>query len=129
MTTTTATQSQTKVCAQTISSIAVLLIGVHFAHEGFTVLGDLPVVQVAVGVTVFVAMVALVGLWYRTAPAVRRTLAVVLGALWSVAASEHLGNLSDGSALDYTGVLAFVGGLVLAFAAYWDASRPVEPAR
>ena len=119
--TTTQTREEPKVCAQTFASLASLGILVHFGHEMVTLAGDLPAAQVVAGVVVVATTLGLAAAWYRMPPTPRRILAVVLGALWAVAASEHLLNLGgSGSALDLTGVLAFAGGLTWAFAAYWD---------
>lgn len=132
MTTTTAvTRSEPKLCAQSFASIGAIALLVHFIHEGFAVGADLPAAQIAVGLTVMAATLTLVGAWYRLGKPLRRTAAALLGALWVVAASEHVANVVDGSpvALDYTGFFALAGGLILAFAAYWDAHRPFEPTR
>ena len=127
MTTTTLQRSEPKLCAQTISGIAVLAILVHFVHEVAALWGDVPLAQPAAG---FVALAVTFGVgaaWYRMTPVVRRTLNVILGLLWSVAAFEHVANAAaGGSAIDYTGLLTFAGGLALVFAAYWDHIRPLE---
>lgn len=128
MTTTTATLSEQKICAQSIGSMAAAGILVHFIHELIVLWGDVPVVQPAVGVVAVAATVALVGLWYRTSKTTRRAFAAILGALWALFASEHLGNVLSGSstALDITGLLTFAGGLALLFAAFFDYYRPLE---
>ena len=127
MTTTTLQRSEPKVCAQMISGIAALAILVHFVHEVVALWGDVPIVQPAAGF-VFLAVTFGVGAtWYRMTPVVRRSLNVILGLLWSIAAFEHVSNVAaGGTAIDYTGLLTFAGGLALVFAAYWDHIRPME---
>lgn len=130
MSTTTAssqTREEPKFCAQTFASLASIGILIHFVHEAFTVFGDLPGVQIAVGIVVVLATLGLTAAWYKLGRAMRRTFAAILGVLWTAAASEHLAALSDGgSALDYTGLLVVAAGLALVFAAYWDYHRPME---
>lgn len=124
------TRQEPKICAQSLASFASLGILIHFVHEMVTLFGELPTWQVAVGVLVVAATVAVAAAWNKLGRIPRRVLAVVLGVLWAVAASEHLVNLGNGGeGLDFTGVLTFLGGLVLVFAAYWDHHRPYEPSR
>lgn len=124
------TPEEAKACGQFFASLGATGILIHFVHELFTVFSDLPAVQVAVGVLLAAATVAVPAAWYKLNPAVRRALAAVLGAIWTIAASEHLFNLAgDGGALDYTGLLTVLGGLTLIFGAYWDYHRPLEAAR
>jgi steroid 5-alpha reductase family enzyme len=129
MTATTSTQAEPKVCAQTFASLASLAILIHFVHEMVVLVGEVPAVQAVIGGVLVAATLGVTVAWYRLGKATRRTMAVVLGALWAAAASEHLINVAGGSALDYTGLLTFTGGLVLIFAAYWDHHRPMEPTR
>lgn len=130
MTTTWApTSTETKVCAQTFAGLASLGIVTHVAHELISgepaSAGEAAAVVVAAG-----AVVTLTLAWYRLGRTPRRVLAVVLGALWALAASGHaVATVTGGTALDVTGVLAVVGGLLLAFAAYWDFHRPLERSR
>ena len=125
MTTTTLQRSEPKACAQTISGIATLAILVHFVHEVVALWGDVSMAQPAAGLVALAVTFAVGAAWYRMSPIVRRTLAVILGLLWSLAAAEHVANLTAGGTLiDYTGLLTFGGGLALVFAAYWDYHRP-----
>ena len=121
------TRSEQKVCAQSLASLASLAILIHFVHEAIALFGDVPVVQPIVGVVAVAATVGLTLGWYRLSTLARRTGAAVLGSLWALAASEHLGNAVAGAtAIDYTGLLTCAGGLILAFAAYYDYHRPLE---
>lgn len=129
-TATTSTSSQQKVCAQSLAALASVGILIHFVHELATELGTAPVIQFVIGAVVVAATLATMALWYRMSRTVRRALAVVLGSLWAIAASEHVGNLAgDAAAIDYTGLLTFAGGLLLVFAAFYDHVRPMEPTR
>lgn len=124
-----ATRTEPKFCAQSYASIASLAILVHFVHEVVVLFGDVSLVQPAVGLVAVAATLGVTGAWYHLARRTRRSVAVVLGALWALAASEHVINaVQNGSALDYTGVLTFAGGLTLIFAAYWDHRRPLDVA-
>lgn len=122
----TRTSTEPRICAQTFAGLASLGIGIHVAHELISgepaSTAEAVVVVVAAG-----AVIALTGAWYRLGRTPRRVLAVLVGAFWAVAASGHaLATVTGGTALDVTGVLAVVGGLLLAFAAYWDFHRPLE---
>lgn len=124
------TRQEPRVCGQSLAGMASLGIAIHVVHEFATSSGDMPAWQAIVLVAVVGATLALAVGWHRLPRTPRRSLAVVLGLLWAVAASEHLVNLASGvTALDLTGILVFVGGLILIFAAYWDYRRPVERAR
>ena len=123
----TQTTEEPKVCAQTFASLASLGILVHFGHEIVAMGGDFRAAEVAVGAVLVAATLGVTAAWYRLRRTPRRVLAVLIGALWSTAASEHLLNLgAGGEALDVTGLLTFGGGLMLAFAAFWDHHRPLE---
>ena len=127
MTTTTLQRAEPKVCAQMISGIAALAILIHFVHEVVALWGEVPMAQPAVGLVLLAVTFGVGAAWYRMTPAVRRTLNVLLGLLWSIAAFEHVSNVaSGGSAIDFTGLLTFAGGLALVFASYWDHIRPME---
>lgn len=131
MTSATATRSNPRICAQTIASFGAFGILVHFVHELFAEAGGMPVAQIAIGITAVAATLAITAVWYRTPKTARRAIAVALGAIWALLAGPHLAETVSGSssALDYTGLLTFAGGLTLVFAAYWDHHRPYEAAR
>jgi hypothetical protein len=124
----TAVRREPKVCAQTFASLASLGILVHFGHE--TITGAATTAEVLAGGLMVVSTLAVTAAWYRLSRTVRRALAGVLGALWSVAATEHvLHAVGGGTLLDVTGLLTFLGGLLLVFGAYWDHHRPLELSR
>jgi hypothetical protein len=121
-------RQEPKVCAQTFASLASLGVLVHFGHE--IIAGGAPTAETLAGVAMVVSTLAVTAAWYRLGRTARRALAGVLGALWSLAASEHvLHAVSGGTLLDVTGLLTFAGGLLLLFAAYWDHHRPMEESR
>ena len=127
-TATTSTRSEQKVCAQMLTGIAAVGISIHFIHEAVVLFGEVPLFQQIVGLVLVAATWALGAAWYRMSRATRRGAAGVLGLFWAMAAgSEHLGNLGDAGALDYTGLLTFAGGLLLIVAAFYDHFRPMEP--
>lgn len=127
-TATTSTKTEQKVCAQTFASLASLAILTHFIHEVVALFGDVPVAQPIIGLVIVGATITAALAWYRMGRRLRRTLAVVLGVFWSLAAFEHVANIAGGgAALDYTGLLTFGGGLLLVLAAFWDHYRPLEP--
>jgi len=120
-------RQEPKVCAQTFASLASLGILVHFGHE---VVSGAPSAEVVVGAVMVGLTIAVAAAWYRLGRTARRALAGIVGALWSLAASEHVTQaLSGGTFLDVTGLLTFAGGLLLVFAAYWDHHRPLEQSR
>ena len=124
----TSTRQEPRVCGQSLAGMASLGIVIHVVHEFATSSGDIPAWQAIVLVGVLGATLALVVGWHRLPRTLRRSLAVVLGLLWALAATEHLVNLASGvTAPDRT--LVFLGGLTLLFAAYWDYRRPVERTR
>ena len=124
------TRQEPRVCGQSLAGLASLGIAVHVVHEFATVSGEMPTWQQVVLVAVVGLTAALAVRWHHLPRMLRRSLAVVLGLLWAAAATEHLVALaSGGTALDLTGILPFLGGLTLVFAAYWDYRRPVELAR
>ncbi len=131
MSTITPTRQESKVCGQTIASLAALGITIHVVNEAFTEFRDLPAFQIVIVSLVFLTTLAVTAAWYRMRPVLRRVLAVVLGLLWTLAASEHLFHLlgNGPSVIDLTGVLAFLAGPTLLFAAYWDHHRPMDGAR
>jgi drug/metabolite transporter (DMT)-like permease len=127
----TATTTPPTYCAQTFAAAGSLGIVGHVVHEGFTELRDAAPGAVVVLVVAVAATAALTALWYRLGTRTRRAVAAVLGVLWVLAASEHVVALlgGDGTALDWTGLLAVAGGVLLIVAAYWDAHRPYEVIR
>lgn len=124
------TRQEPRVCGQSLAGMASLGIVVHVVHEFATLSGAMPAWQAIVLVAVVGATLALTVSWHRLPWRSRRAAAVVLGLLWTAAATEHLTGLASGvTALDLSGMLAFLGGLTLVFAAYWDHRRPVELTR
>lgn len=122
------TSTEPKVCGQTFAALGSLGIGIHFVHEMVTP-GKVPA-EVVVTVVLVSATLAFTAAWYRLGRKTRRAAAVVLGALWALAAAEHAVHaVTGGTALDVTGVLPVLGGLTLIFAAYWDHHRPLERSR
>lgn len=127
--TTAYTQARTepKICAQSWAALASVGILVHFVHEIFVVSGPTRGLELAAGAVFVSATIATTAQWYRMKRGTRRGVAAVLGVLWTVAASEHaIAAFNGGSAVDFTGLLTFAGGLILVFAAYWDYRRPME---
>jgi hypothetical protein len=130
-TTLTRTDQEQRVCGQTFAAIGSLGVVIHVAHELLSPHQDgMSGAQIAILVAVVVATVATTAAWYRLGHSTRRVIAVVLGLAWAVAASEHVVAIVEGRGtwLDGTGVLAFLGGLALVFAAYYDFRRPLDGA-
>jgi hypothetical protein len=130
-TTQTHTDQEQRVCGQTFAALGSLGVVIHVAHELLSPDQDgMSGAQIAILVAVVLATVATTAAWYRLGRATRRVTAVVLGLAWAFAASEHVVAIIEGRGtwLDATGVLAFLGGFTLVFAAYYDFRRPLDGA-
>ncbi len=130
-TTQTRTDQEQRVCGQTFAALGSLGIVIHVAHELLSPDQDgMSGAQIAILVAVVSATVATTVSWYRLGRATRRVIAVVLGLAGGVAASEPGVGIFEGRGtwLDGTGVLAFLGGVTLVFAAYYDFRRPLDGA-
>jgi hypothetical protein len=130
-TTQTRTDQKQRVCGQTFAALGSLGVVIHVAHELLSPDQDgMSGAQIAILVAVVLATVATTAAWYRLGRATRRVIAVVLGLAWAFAASEHVVGIFEGRGtwLDGTGVLAFLGGVTLVFAAYYDFRRPLDGA-
>ena len=127
----TRTHQEQRVCGQTFAAFGSLGVVIHVAHELLSPDQDgMSGAQIAILLTVVLATVATTAAWYRLGRATRRVLAVALGLAWVLAASEHVVGIVEGRGtwLDVTGVLAFLGGASLVFAAYYDFRRPLDGA-
>ena len=127
----TRTHQEQRVCGQTFAALGSLGVGIHVAHELLSPDQDgMSGAQIAILLTVVLATVATTAAWYRLGRTTRRVLAVALGLAWVLAASEHVVGIVEGRGtwLDATGVLAFLGGVSLVFAAYYDFRRPLDGA-
>ena len=130
-TTQTRTDQEQRVCGQTFAALGSLGVVIHVAHELLSPDQDgMSGAQIAILVAVVLATVATTAAWYRLGRATRRVIAVVLGLAWAFAASEHVVGIFQGRGtwLDGTGVLAFLGGVTLVVAAYYDFRRPLDGA-
>ncbi len=130
-TTQTRIDQEQRVCGQTFAALGSLGVVIHVAHELLSPDQDgMSGAQIAIVVAVALATVATTAAWYRLGRATRRVIAVVLGLAWAFAASEHVVGIVEGrgTLLDGTGVLAFLGGAALVFAAYYDFRRPLDGA-
>jgi hypothetical protein len=127
----TRTHQEQRVCGQTFAALGSLGVVIHVAHELLSPDQDgMSGAQIAILVAVVLATIATTAAWYRLGRATRRVIAVALGLVWTVAASEHVVGIvqGGGTRLDGTGVLAFLGGISLVFAAYYDFRRPLDGA-
>ena len=127
----TRTHQEQRVCGQTFAALGSLGVVIHVAHELLSPDQDgMSGAQIAILLTVVLATVATTAAWYRLGRTTRRVLAVALGLAWVLAASEHVVGIVEGRGtwLDATGVLAFLGGVSLVFAAYYDFRRPLDGA-
>jgi len=130
-TTQTRIDQEQRVCGQTFAALGSLGVVIHVAHELLSPDQDgMSGAQIAIVVAVALATVATTAAWYRLGRATRRVIAVVLGLAWAFAASEHVVGIVEGRGtwLDGTGVLAFLSGAALVFAAYYDFRRPMDGA-